>query len=168
MMNLGDNYTPTAKPDVASFPLAARCAPRVVAFVPCRAEFTAWQLDSEQAQRRCRDGRQDYGKVRSCAASSPSAHSTLSICVGRYEFSTATSAIYSFWQYELCDVYIELVKPVMNSVGESRRLCFVYRLACLTLDCPQTRRLPRSAPCKTRCISRWSRGCACCTRSCRL
>ena len=35
----------------------------------------------------------------------------------RYEFSNATSAIYSFWQYELCDVYIELVKPVMNSAG---------------------------------------------------
>jgi valyl-tRNA synthetase len=43
----------------------------------------------------------------------------LSICLRRYEFSTATSAIYSFWQYELCDVYIELVKPVMNSAGES-------------------------------------------------
>jgi len=26
MMNLGDGYTPTASPDVSSFPLAARCA----------------------------------------------------------------------------------------------------------------------------------------------
>lgn len=30
-----------------------------------------------------------------------------------YEFSAATSAVYSFWQYELCDVFIELMKPVM-------------------------------------------------------
>ncbi|EFN58150.1 hypothetical protein CHLNCDRAFT_141931 [Chlorella variabilis] len=30
-----------------------------------------------------------------------------------YEFSIATSAVYNFWQYELCDVFIELMKPVM-------------------------------------------------------
>lgn len=24
-------------------------------------------------------------------------------------------AVYSFWQYELCDVFIELIKPVMSS-----------------------------------------------------
>ncbi|PRW56769.1 valine--tRNA ligase isoform A [Chlorella sorokiniana] len=30
-----------------------------------------------------------------------------------YEFSTATSAVYSFWQYELCDVFIELIKPTI-------------------------------------------------------
>jgi valyl-tRNA synthetase len=35
----------------------------------------------------------------------------------RYDFSTATSAVYAFWQYELCDVFIELVKPVMTSAG---------------------------------------------------
>eukprot|EP00889_Picochlorum_renovo_P001758 jgi/Picre1/28788/NNA_004185.t1 len=28
-----------------------------------------------------------------------------------YDFSTATSTIYSFWQYELCDIFIELAKP---------------------------------------------------------
>ena len=37
--------------------------------------------------------------------------------MGKYDFASATSAIYSFWQYELCDVYIELVKPVMTSPG---------------------------------------------------
>ena len=31
-----------------------------------------------------------------------------------YEFSAATSAAYSFWQYELCDVFIELAKPLLN------------------------------------------------------
>lgn len=36
----------------------------------------------------------------------------------RYDFSAATTAVYSFWQYELCDVFIELVKPVLNSPGE--------------------------------------------------
>lgn len=30
-----------------------------------------------------------------------------------YEFATATQKLYSFWQYDLCDVYIELMKPVM-------------------------------------------------------
>ncbi|KAL3156713.1 hypothetical protein ABBQ38_000987 [Trebouxia sp. C0009 RCD-2024] len=32
-----------------------------------------------------------------------------------YQFSTATQAVYSFWQYEVCDVFIELIKPVMSS-----------------------------------------------------
>lgn len=31
-----------------------------------------------------------------------------------YDFSTATQRLYSFWQYDLCDVFIELMKPVMN------------------------------------------------------
>lgn len=30
-----------------------------------------------------------------------------------YEFASATQRVYSFWQYDLCDVYIELMKPVM-------------------------------------------------------
>ncbi len=37
----------------------------------------------------------------------------------RYDFSSATTAIYAFWQYELCDVFIELVKPVMTSADAS-------------------------------------------------
>lgn len=35
----------------------------------------------------------------------------------RYDFSTATTAAYAFWQYELCDVYIELVKPAMGNAS---------------------------------------------------
>ena len=35
-----------------------------------------------------------------------------------YHFSSATTSIYSFWQYDLCDVFIELVKPVMASSDE--------------------------------------------------
>eukprot|EP00878_Enallax_costatus_P039421 GHUV01045111.1.p2 GENE.GHUV01045111.1~~GHUV01045111.1.p2 ORF type:complete len:156 (-),score=66.59 GHUV01045111.1:169-636(-) len=30
-----------------------------------------------------------------------------------YDFSTATQQLYGWWQYELCDVFIELMKPVM-------------------------------------------------------
>ena len=120
MMNLGDGFKPTASPDVASFPLAARCALLGSAAYLCRAEFTASQLDSEQAQRRNRHGLQDYGKVRfSCLRKKTRAvFQALSLRIRRYEFSSATSAIYSFWQYELCDVFIELVKPVMSSPGK--------------------------------------------------
>lgn len=30
-----------------------------------------------------------------------------------YDFATATQRAYSWWQYEVCDVFIELMKPVM-------------------------------------------------------
>jgi valyl-tRNA synthetase len=33
----------------------------------------------------------------------------------RYDFSAATTAIYAFWQYDLCDVFIELMKPLVQS-----------------------------------------------------
>ncbi|XP_055691669.1 valine--tRNA ligase [Lutzomyia longipalpis] len=32
-----------------------------------------------------------------------------------YEFAAATNACYSFWLYELCDIYLESVKPVFAS-----------------------------------------------------
>eukprot|EP01087_Luapelamoeba_hula_P023115 TRINITY_DN844_c1_g1_i2.p1 TRINITY_DN844_c1_g1~~TRINITY_DN844_c1_g1_i2.p1 ORF type:complete len:900 (+),score=163.70 TRINITY_DN844_c1_g1_i2:628-3327(+) len=32
-----------------------------------------------------------------------------------YDFSKATTAIHSFWLYELCDVYLEAIKPLMRS-----------------------------------------------------
>uniref|UniRef100_A0A671P772 valine--tRNA ligase n=1 Tax=Sinocyclocheilus anshuiensis TaxID=1608454 RepID=A0A671P772_9TELE len=31
-----------------------------------------------------------------------------------YDFPTVTTAIYNFWLYELCDVYLESVKPVLS------------------------------------------------------
>lgn len=31
-----------------------------------------------------------------------------------YEFGALTNALYTFWLYDLCDVYLELIKPVMN------------------------------------------------------
>jgi valyl-tRNA synthetase len=36
-----------------------------------------------------------------------------------YQFASATSTIYGFWQYDVCDVFIELVKPVMQSSDEA-------------------------------------------------
>eukprot|EP00192_Tetraselmis_astigmatica_P024574 CAMPEP_0117679300 /NCGR_PEP_ID=MMETSP0804-20121206/17744_1 /TAXON_ID=1074897 /ORGANISM="Tetraselmis astigmatica, Strain CCMP880" /LENGTH=940 /DNA_ID=CAMNT_0005488719 /DNA_START=78 /DNA_END=2900 /DNA_ORIENTATION=- len=35
-----------------------------------------------------------------------------------YDFSGATTAVYAFWQYEVCDVFIELMKPVMSKGEE--------------------------------------------------
>uniref|UniRef100_A0A7R9VF87 valine--tRNA ligase n=1 Tax=Chlamydomonas euryale TaxID=1486919 RepID=A0A7R9VF87_9CHLO len=35
-----------------------------------------------------------------------------------YDFATATQRLYAFWQYDLCDVFIELMKPVMASGDE--------------------------------------------------
>ena len=31
-----------------------------------------------------------------------------------YNFPAATTALYSFWLYELCDVYLEVLKPVFQ------------------------------------------------------
>lgn len=32
-----------------------------------------------------------------------------------YEFSDAASTVYSWWQYQFCDVFIETIKPYFNS-----------------------------------------------------
>ncbi|KAF0990771.1 hypothetical protein HZS_650 [Henneguya salminicola] len=32
----------------------------------------------------------------------------------KYDLSTATTAIYNFWLYDFCDIYIESVKPILN------------------------------------------------------
>lgn len=39
----------------------------------------------------------------------------------KYEFSTAAQACYHFWQYELCDVFIELIKPIMAGSDENAK-----------------------------------------------
>ncbi|KAI4811290.1 hypothetical protein KUCAC02_014203 [Chaenocephalus aceratus] len=47
-----------------------------------------------------------------------------------YEFPTITTAIYNFWLYELCDVYLESVKPVLSRAEEdssSQRQALVCR-----------------------------------------
>lgn len=32
-----------------------------------------------------------------------------------YEFSDAATAVYSWWQFQLCDIFIEVIKPYFNS-----------------------------------------------------
>jgi valyl-tRNA synthetase len=41
---------------------------------------------------------------------------------GTYDFSMTTTAVYRFWLYELCDVFLELTKPVMAVEGERKLL----------------------------------------------
>ena len=31
-----------------------------------------------------------------------------------YDFSMTTQAIYAYWQYDVCDTYIELIKPILR------------------------------------------------------
>jgi len=33
----------------------------------------------------------------------------------KYDFAQATTSVYAFWQYDLCDVFIELMKPLVQS-----------------------------------------------------
>lgn len=39
-----------------------------------------------------------------------------------YEFGELTMALYNFWLYDLCDVYLELTKPVMNGACTDAKL----------------------------------------------
>ena len=38
--------------------------------------------------------------------------------LSEYNFPQATTALYNFWLYELCDVYLECIKPVFQSSAE--------------------------------------------------
>ncbi|XP_057691094.1 valine--tRNA ligase [Corythoichthys intestinalis] len=38
-----------------------------------------------------------------------------------YDFPAITTAIYNFWLYELCDVYLESVKPVFSNAGDEKQ-----------------------------------------------
>jgi valyl-tRNA synthetase len=49
-----------------------------------------------------------------------------------YDFPTVTTAIYNFWLYELCDVYLEYLKPIMYGDNEERKtLCRNVLYTCL-------------------------------------
>jgi valyl-tRNA synthetase len=43
---------------------------------------------------------------------------TTNVAMEAYDFCTATSAVYAFWQYDLCDNFIEIIKPVMSGNDE--------------------------------------------------
>ncbi len=43
-----------------------------------------------------------------------------------YDLSKSTTAIHAFWLYELCDVYLEVIKPFMRNKGSpEQRSCQV-------------------------------------------
>lgn len=49
-----------------------------------------------------------------------------------YEFGELTNALYNFWLYDLCDVYLELTKPVMSgSDSDSKRVAQQVLYICL-------------------------------------
>ena len=50
-----------------------------------------------------------------------------------YNFMAATTAIFNFWMYELCDVYIEGIKPICEGTyGEERKkICQAILYECL-------------------------------------
>ena len=98
----------------------------------------------------------------------------------KYDFSAATTAVYAFWQYELCDVYIEVMKPIMSNAAsppEAKRATQARRPPRRTprSDVSQCRLAPPEYPRyrrgygnrRRRCTGRWRRACGCCTRSCR-
>ena len=46
---------------------------------------------------------------------------TINEAMEAYDFNAATTGVYAFWQYDLCDVFIELVKPVVQGEDESAK-----------------------------------------------
>lgn len=45
-------------------------------------------------------------------------------CRGGYlfdRFGDATQVAYSFWLYDLCDTYLELIKPVVGDLSEGNK-----------------------------------------------
>ncbi|KAJ0398218.1 hypothetical protein P43SY_006350 [Pythium insidiosum] len=50
---------------------------------------------------------------------------TITVCnkaFAAYEFGDLTTALYNFWLYDLCDVYLELTKPVMSGDDAKAKL----------------------------------------------
>lgn len=76
-----------------------------------------------------------------------------------YDFAAATSACYAFWLYDLCDVYLECLKPIFQSGSEAQQaaarrtlyVCLDYGLRLLSPFMPFIteelyQRLPRANP----------------------
>lgn len=40
-----------------------------------------------------------------------------------YDFPKATTALYNFWLYELCDIYLESLKPIFTGTDEEQKIC---------------------------------------------
>ncbi|XP_046683849.1 valine--tRNA ligase isoform X2 [Homalodisca vitripennis] len=52
----------------------------------------------------------------------------------RYELSSATTACYNLWLYDLCDIYLECLKPVFAS-GETKAVAAARHTLYRVLDC---------------------------------
>ncbi|KAG5498815.1 hypothetical protein JKF63_03104 [Porcisia hertigi] len=50
------------------------------------------------------------------------AEATQGMSEGQYDFALTTGAVYRFWLYELCDVFLELTKPTIQKCGEKKQL----------------------------------------------
>lgn len=85
-----------------------------------------------------------------------------------YDFAVATTAIYNFWLYDLCDVYLECVKPVFYNGTESEKLgarstlftCLYNGLKLISPFMPFVseelfQRLPRADPVPSICVAQY-------------
>ncbi|KAH8325147.1 hypothetical protein KR074_003395 [Drosophila pseudoananassae] len=83
-----------------------------------------------------------------------------------YDFAAATSACYAFWLYDLCDVYLECLKPIFQSGSEQQQaaarrtlyVCLDYGLRLLSPFMPFIteelyQRLPRAKPAPSICVA---------------
>ncbi|CAM9633335.1 unnamed protein product, partial [Discosporangium mesarthrocarpum] len=52
-------------------------------------------------------------------------------CMEEYRFGDFTTAGYGFWLYDLCDVYLELIKPVVNDKSDVNSKARWIAQACL-------------------------------------
>ncbi|KAF0852931.1 Valine--tRNA ligase 1 [Andalucia godoyi] len=76
-------------------------------FVPQTDGLSALQEDSVQSLLLFAD-KWILSRLADCVASVNSA-------LGEFDFGGATTLVYTFWLYELCDVYLESMKPVMRA-----------------------------------------------------
>lgn len=83
-----------------------------------------------------------------------------------YDFAAATSACYAFWLYDLCDVYLECLKPIFQSGSDQQQaaarrtlyVCLDYGLRLLSPFMPFIteelyQRLPRAKPAPSICVA---------------
>eukprot|EP00903_Cladosiphon_okamuranus_P022267 g20474.t1 len=54
-------------------------------------------------------------------------------CLTEYKFGDATQIAYGFWLYDLCDVYLELIKPVVGDTSEDNKKARDIAQSCLYL-----------------------------------
>eukprot|EP00611_Tribonema_gayanum_P008276 TRINITY_DN1778_c0_g1_i1.p2 TRINITY_DN1778_c0_g1~~TRINITY_DN1778_c0_g1_i1.p2 ORF type:complete len:454 (+),score=180.43 TRINITY_DN1778_c0_g1_i1:1946-3307(+) len=54
-------------------------------------------------------------------------------CFTSYDFGGLTTCLYQFWLYELCDHYLELIKPVVNDKSEANAEARKIAQGCLYL-----------------------------------